>query len=197
MIEKLDNILIHIYRRPIGLIIFTLVATILGFGLHQFAPEIDQSRVFYLPLLPFSWVGLILAVLGLTVSLVFYAQHHSPGRSLLVIGVVGALVIGAMSFSVGDSFDDITHHDSARIGSSVYHLGSVQAISDEGFIVNSYSVYRCDTFGIFCETQQRGIVPSISRGGQFQNSAVLRVDEGELRVLDGGNAAVLYSYTPG
>lgn len=201
MIDRIDEVLLTLYRKPLILLGLSLIPTLLGFGLYLLAPQVDQTQVFYLPLLGIHRAGLIAAVIGLTLSLVFYAQHYPVLHSLVLFAVVGGLVLGAMAFVQTDDFRDVQHRQTTRIGGQVFHLGYVRSAETvpggDRFLLQSYLLYECDTLGLFCEAVGRDIVPSLTPTRDAQNLAVMRVVDGVLLVLDGGDMqTVLFAYDP-
>jgi hypothetical protein len=200
MIESIDSFLTRIYQKPLPLVVITLTATVFGFGLYAFAPEVDQASVFYWPLTRAHLIGQIMAVVGLTLGLVFYAQHNSPVRSLILFVIAGVLILGTMTFQLsGNNFRDIRHGTSINTGGQVYHLGKVNTADTEiGVVLDEYTLYECGLIGAFCDRVTAGLRPSTYQAGQsiFQHTAVLQVEDGVLRVLDGGTADVLYEHTP-
>lgn len=194
MIDRIDAFLTGLYYRPIYLVIAALIPTLIGFALYTVAPHIDHESAFFLPVLGVHRWGVGFAIAGLTVGLVFYAQHASIGRSLALFVVVFALVMAAFSLVNQDPFERVRHFESQRVGGNVYHLGGVNDISEEGYIIISYTVYRCDFLGLFCDQIGRDIVPQITAGGLFQNAALFVIEDDFLRVLDGGTARVLFEY---
>jgi hypothetical protein len=146
-------------------------------------------------LLPLHRYGLFAAVIGLTVSLIFYAQHHPPVRSLLLMIFVGGLLLSAMSLIRNDDFSDIKHQQTVRAGSSVYHLGYARdVIESQGttYIAQSYVVYRCGTLGIFCDVVGRDLVPDVDVRTSLQNLAVMRIADDRLQVIDGSGDRLLF-----
>lgn len=199
MIDFFDTLLLRVYTKPLPLLAVTLTATLIGLGLFLLAPQADQDSVFYWPLTTVHQIGLIAAVIGMTVSLIFFAQHYSPLQSLALFAFVGVLIFGALSFITNDDFRDVQHHDTVRIGNSVYRLGyvrSAELVEDGRFLLQSYIVYKCGTLGIFCDVIGRDIVPSLNRTQQLQNLAVIGRQGDRLLVLDGGDATQLFDYTP-
>jgi hypothetical protein len=196
MIDAIDNILVNFYYKPLRLLVMTIIPVIIGFSLFAFAPQIDQESVFYLPLLRVHYIGIGFAVIGMTLSLIFYAQHNTALRSMGVFGIVALLLAGPMLVMQNDAFVDVQHHDTINADGNVYHLGAVNDVSTE-YLLQAYVLYECGRFGIFCERIAHNLIPSISESGDFQNVALLRIDEaGVIRVLDGGNPQPLFEYTP-
>jgi len=195
MIESLDNLLMTFYHRPLRLLVITIIPVMIGFTLFAFAPEIDEENVFYLPLLRVHYIGIGFAVIGMTVSLIFYAQHHTPLRSLGLFGVVAVLLAGPMLLMQSDPLTHIEHRETLYSEGRVYHLGAVSDVSTE-YLLQAYALYECDFLGVFCERIASNLIPSLSASGDFQNVAILQEDNGMIRVLDGGNPQHLFEYTP-
>ena len=195
MIEAIDNLLMTFYNRPLRLLVITIIPVMIGFTLFAFTPEISQENVFYLPLLRVHYIGIGFAVIGMTVSLIFYAQHHTPLRSLGLFGLVAVLLAGPMLLMQSDPLTHIQHRETLYAEGHVYHLGSVSDVSTE-YLLQSYVLYECSFLGVFCEQIASNLIPSISGSGDFQNVAVLREDNGVIRVLDGGNPQPLFEHTP-
>ncbi|PJF22740.1 MAG: hypothetical protein CUN56_04455 [Phototrophicales bacterium] len=192
MIERLDRGLIFLYEKPLYLYAMTIVPVVFGFILSAFTPQIGQERVFYLPLLGIHRFGLVAGVIGLTTSLVFFAQHHSIRHSLMLFAITGVVVFGVMSLPRSNSFDTIHHHSTIRYDGAVYQLGWALSRSD---LLAEYVLYRCDVTGVFCRVFAENIKPSINDITNRQNSVELMIQDGALTIIENGDSnELLYRY---
>lgn len=194
MIDKIDNYLRYFYRNPSRFVVGSAILTVVLMMIYAFAPHIDDTRAFFFPLLGVYRVLVIVTVVVLTLSLIFYAQHNTIPKTLGVFAVVFVLVGGSLMFISVNPFDDVQHDDTLRSGGTLYHIGRVTAL-DEGRLVNSYAVYQCDFIGIFCEQIARDLIPSVADGNLFQYGLVKDKQDGKLIVYDGGTGDILFDGT--
>lgn len=194
MIEKIDNYLRYFYYNPTRFIVGSAISTIILMMLYAFAPQIEDTRVFYFPLLGVYRGLVIISVIILTLSLIFYAQHNTIAKSLGVFAVVGVLVGSSLMFITTNPFHSVQHSDTVRSGWTIYHVGRVTMI-DEDRLVNGYAIYQCDFIGIFCEQIARDLIPSVADGDLFQYGVVIEKNNGGVIFHDGGTGDILLDWT--
>ena len=192
MIERLDRGLILLYQKPLYLYAVTIIPVIFGFILSIFSPRLGQDRVFYLPLLSIHLYGLIFAIIGLTVSLVLYAQHHSIRNSLILYAITAAVILGVMSLSRPN---EIRHHSTLSYEGDTYQLAWFTHNSmTESY--TEYILYQCDSLGIFCHTFAEDIIPTFNTLTGQQNNVQMLIREDALEIIDFGKPAEpLYRYS--
>lgn len=191
MIDRIDNYLRYFYRHPSRFVVGSAFTTIILMLIVAFTPHIADTRAFFFPVLGVYQGLVIVSVVVLTLSLIFYAQHNTIPKTLGVFVGVGVLVGGSLLFVNINPFEDVQHSDTLRSGGAIYHIGRVSAV-DEGRLVSSYAVYRCDFIGIFCEQLARDLIPSLADGNLFQYSLVTEKQAGGVVVYDGGTGEILF-----
>lgn len=191
MIEKMDNALRYFYHNPSRFVVGSAILTVLLMMMVSFSPYIEDERAFFFPLLGVYRGVVIITVVVLTLSLIFYAQHNTIPKTLGVFAVVGALVGGSLMFVNTNPFENVQHTDTLRSGGAIYHIGRVTTIDDNRF-VNEYALYKCDFIGIFCEQVVRDMIPSVADGDLFQYNVVTEKENGRVMIYDGGTGEVLF-----
>jgi hypothetical protein len=193
MIERIDNYLRYFYHNPSRFVVGSAITTIILMMIYSFAPHIEDARAFFFPLLGVYRGLVIITVVILTLSLIFYAQHNPIAKTLGVFVVVGLLVGGSLMFVNNNPFKNVQHVDTVRSGRAIYHIGRVSVVH-ESRLVSSYAVYKCDFIGIFCEQVARDLIPTVADGNLFQYGVVAEKRDDGVIVYDGGTGEVLLDW---